>query len=137
MDVFLQIPDFESHVPGLDILCEVVQENIANGEHAFYLLDEHLSIIVEHDGTNPFCDTTKSIWCLCFVMSSGDIIPQLNIEDDSPVEFLCLPYGIHIVRLIICEETIDDVTGIWLVTQTSEDDGAHDCAFNLVRYRAS
>lgn len=132
--MFLQIPRYESHVPGMDILCEVVPENIANGEYAFRLVDEHLSIIIEHDGSNPFCDTQECIWCLCFVMSSGDVIPELNTGDESPIEFLCLPHGIHIANVIICEETIDNVTGIWLITQTSEEDGAHDCAFNLVRY---
>lgn len=132
--MFLQIPKFESYVPGITLLCEVVPENIANDYQQHRLVDEHLRLWVEHDGTNPFCDSEECYWCLIFAMSATEIAPNLSADDDVAVQLLCLPHGIFITEAIVSEETHEGITGIWLLLATNDDSGEYDFAFSLTQY---
>ena len=132
--MFFQVPKTESYVPGMTLHCEVVPENIAVDLHEHRLVNEHLKIVVEHDGSNPFCHKEECRWGLIFAMTTENRPQQLACDEECPFLLMCLPYGVTITDAVIREATFENISGIWLFVATSVTSGESDKAFILSRY---
>jgi hypothetical protein len=132
--MFLQIPEVESRISGMSASCTLLSENIAVEHQEHILLDEHLQIVVEHDGSNPFCDLIPCCWGLIVVAAATERTPTLTVDDEHPFDFHCLPRSINITKVIIAEADYCDVRGIWLLIETTDDSGDEDFGISLVAY---
>lgn len=134
--MFLSIPLSQSDVPGLTLEFIHLGENIAEEDdpNARNLADEQLVVIVQHDGTNPFCCEEKCYWQFVFVAPTVENPVEL-LHRDTPVSFECLPFGKRIIGVKVEEGTYEDTTGIWLkVIFDDTEDGQPYLGFNLVAY---
>jgi hypothetical protein len=132
--VFFAEPHTTSHVSGLTLECRVVHESIVDNQHTHAIENEFLRILVEHDGSNPFCDAEECMWGFVFTMSTSEVVHRLSVDDECVFEFICMPQGVHITNVIVTEETIAEVTGIWLFLFTNDISGEYDLAFALKEY---
>ena len=132
--MFFQVPKAESYVPGLTLHCSVIPENIAVDFHEHRLVDEHLKIVIEHDGSNPFCDAQPCCWGIIFAMSATEMPQRLAANEESDVQLVCLPKGVTVTDAVVEEATFQDISGIWLFVATSDTTGESDLAFSLSKY---
>jgi hypothetical protein len=96
--MFLQIPEVESRISGMSASCTLLSENIAVEHPEHILLDEQLQIVVEHDGSNPFCDPEPCCWGIVIVAAATERTPSLPaVDDEHPFEFHCLSLKLTIV----------------------------------------
>jgi hypothetical protein len=135
MEVFLHVPETESRVAGLTIEVEHFSENIAEDSCASALLDEHLKLIVDHDGSNLFCDSENCFWGFIFAAAAIEEDVRLATREDDTFTLYCLPYGVRIEKAVIQEEVLDGILGIWLLL-FFDDDPQPDVVFVLKQYMA-
>jgi hypothetical protein len=124
MEVFLHVPETESRVAGLTIEVEHFSENI-----------EHLKLIVDHDGSNLFCDSENCFWGFIFAAAAIEEDVRLATREDDTFTLYCLPYGVRIEKAVIQEEVLDGILGIWLLL-FFDDDPQPDVVFVLKQYMA-
>lgn len=137
MEVFLSIPLSQSDVPGITLEFIHLDENIAkDGDpNADNLADEQLILIVQHDGTNPFCCSEACNWQFVFVVPTVDTSVEFILPEDCRVFLECLPFGRRIIGVKVEEGTHDDISGIWLkIIFDNVDDDMTYLGFNLVTY---
>ncbi len=135
--MFLQIPEVECLISGMSARCEVVPENIAADHQDYRLLDEHLQIVVEHDGSNPFCDQDACSWGLIVVASAIEPTPTITVDGDHPYSFHCLPCNINVTKITIADAIYCEVRGIWLLVETDDQSGDENFGLNLVPYKTN
>lgn len=132
--MFLQIPKMTSFVDGITVRCELIPENIAYDEGRDQLMDEHLRLYVEHDGSNPFCDAEECCWGTIFTMSTTNTVSTLIPDEECPFHLICLPNGTYITEATVCEETAHDMPGIWLLVATNTHTDGYEYSFMLHQY---
>lgn len=134
MDVFLQSPRATSYVSGVTLQCEVIPENIAAEYHAYKLVDEYLLILIEHDGSNPFCYEKECYWGYICTMSTTDEPPAIVNDDDNAFEFTCFPHGVYVTDVVVRELNIQGILGIWLMISTNGHAEEHHFSICLNQY---
>jgi hypothetical protein len=137
MEVFLSVPLSQSNVQGVTLEFIHLEENIAqDGDpNASNLADEQLIMIVQHDGTNPFCCSEPCNWQFIFVAPTVEDPVAFLLPEDSRVFLECLPFGRKIIGVKVEEGTYDHISGIWvkIFFDNVEEDGSY-LGFNLVTY---
>ncbi len=133
--MFLQVPKITSLVDGISVRCELIPENIAIDEERQRLMDEHLRLYVEHDGSNPFCDNEECYWGTIFVMSATPEVSRLVPDEECPFQLICLPHGTYITEATVCEETAHNMPGIWLLVATNTHTEGYEFSFMLHQYQ--
>lgn len=132
--MFFEKPESISHVPGVTLECKIFEENIASEKQRHALVSEFLRIIVQHDGSNLFCDKEACSWIVIALMSTDESLPEIVENRSSSCMFVCFPNGINVTHALVCETIYCGIAGIWLLLTTNDESGENDCGFILSRY---